>query len=871
MRKLVFEDGVKTSEAKVTIAGTDYQVTPAEYEGTTPLSAHNLNLMQDYMNENVEDETLASQITEEAKEYTITDSAEVNGKIHITGGDTKQYTTTGKNKVDCNNISSVTKSSVVFTPKFNGELLDYIQVKGTSDITYADAYRFNISGLSAGNYIVNGLGTNSIIRYVLLKAGDTSAVVFTTDGDHSFTQDSSSPYTTLRVDVYQTGSVDAKIKPMIRLASVTSDTYEPFTDGFPAPNPDYPQEVISVGSNVNLLENTATTNTVNGVTFTVNEDGTILANGTSTAEINFVINASFAVEENTTYTLSGCPKSGSTSKYMLRGTNDAWGENHYDVGYGVAFIPTKPSAQRIVIQVKNGITLNNILFKPKFIKGAQFEEYTQYNCGSIDFLVRNKNYFLKEGGLTDYYIDINSGAPVSLSGYYTTDFIPVKPNEVYGIYTLGMGSAGKINIAPYDSNRTYIKPSTPIVANLNGFASFTIPSGIKYIRVVCLTAQKDITYLYKNATSQQTYVEGKQQAISIPLPEGMELREIGDYKDYIYRSGNKWYKHNEIGKLILDGTEDWTLSNNVFLCDDLIENRKGNTDGLCNQYVYFGDVSSSGSSGLTDNLKFAFQSTNATVIKRLLIRNNDYDTTSSFASYLETQYSNGTPVIVYYILETPVEEEITDTDTLEALYQIEHFLMYEGYTSIECTNDMQPDIKVEYYYDNDLNKTYAKRLDEIDYTINNLEISGGAGGDSLPVGTEMDFDGDVSDIPLGWEQVDDVPVYSTTETICGTWIDGKPMYRKVVNFGALPNNTTKSSSLADLNIDKMISMRGFAYDSSNGTLPIPYITLTLNMQVAMNYSGGTSKNLVITTGTNRSGYTAYITIEYTKTTDTANS
>lgn len=35
--------------------------------------------------------------------------------------------------------------------------------------------------------------------------------------------------------------------------------------------------------------------------------------------------------------------------------------------------------------------------------------------------------------------------------------------------------------------------------------------------------------------------------------------------------------------------------------------------------------------------------------------------------------------------------------------------------------------------------------------------------------------------------------YSTTEQLTGdVWIDGKPKYRKTINIGALPNNTTKT-------------------------------------------------------------------------------
>lgn len=46
MDKITFQDGTKVADAKVTIDGTDYTVTPATYSGATPLSAYNLNQMQ---------------------------------------------------------------------------------------------------------------------------------------------------------------------------------------------------------------------------------------------------------------------------------------------------------------------------------------------------------------------------------------------------------------------------------------------------------------------------------------------------------------------------------------------------------------------------------------------------------------------------------------------------------------------------------------------------------------------------------------------------------------------------------------------------------------------------------------------------------
>lgn len=47
MEKIPFEDGVKEQEAYVTVDGTNLPVIPAQYSGTVPLSAHNLNKMQD--------------------------------------------------------------------------------------------------------------------------------------------------------------------------------------------------------------------------------------------------------------------------------------------------------------------------------------------------------------------------------------------------------------------------------------------------------------------------------------------------------------------------------------------------------------------------------------------------------------------------------------------------------------------------------------------------------------------------------------------------------------------------------------------------------------------------------------------------------
>ena len=50
--------------------------------------------------------------------------------------------------------------------------------------------------------------------------------------------------------------------------------------------------------------------------------------------------------------------------------------------------------------------------------------------------------------------------------------------------------------------------------------------------------------------------------------------------------------------------------------------------------------------------------------------------------------------------------------------------------------------------------------------------------DSIPANSVIEYEGDV--VPEGYEKVEDKgEIYSTEEQRIGTWIDGKPLYRKV--------------------------------------------------------------------------------------------
>lgn len=113
--------------------------------------------------------------------------------------------------------------------------------------------------------------------------------------------------------------------------------------------------------------------------------------------------------------------------------------------------------------------------------------------------------------------------------------------------------------------------------------------------------------------------------------------------------------------------------------------------------------------------------------------------------------------------------------------------------------------------------------------------------------------------------VNGLNTYSTTETRIGTWINGKTLYRKSYYISALANTGTTYTPLDITNLEDIISIIGLA---SNGStfFPLPAYRGTQDTAGIQMYADSTN-GITITTGNDRTGYHANITIEYTKTTD----
>lgn len=104
--------------------------------------------------------------------------------------------------------------------------------------------------------------------------------------------------------------------------------------------------------------------------------------------------------------------------------------------------------------------------------------------------------------------------------------------------------------------------------------------------------------------------------------------------------------------------------------------------------------------------------------------------------------------------------------------------------------------------------------------------------------------------------------YSLSEYIVGTWVDGRPLYQKTIDCGTLKNDNTSTINHKIANIRYIVGVEGVMYNSSGIATPLPYIdNNTLSNSVKVSTS---REDIWIETGSDRTAYTAFITLRYTK-------
>lgn len=465
----------------------------------------------------------------------------------------------------------------------------------------------------------------------------------------------------------------------------------------------------------NFLINNFESQTIKGVEFTVQEDKSILANGTATE--NIVINLLDGVEganntgsnileipsDVTNIMLSGCPSGGSSSTYKI----DLWAENGNllygsDFGNGLKISLTQNENWRRIkrarIVIYSGTILDNLIFKPMIISGTESKPYEQYGIKpSLDFpsevqATSGQNIQIAKNNLFNI-LDITNFSNATISD----GIIISSPRNNYGwmkiienifliksvVYIsfdvrIQSGTVNSINRASFNdsltdskeltkvgstsisSNWTRIKFKTELNDNYN-LQNIWLQVGEAESAILEI---KNIMISY-NDLDYEDYYNVNNIAISLINSA------IGQYTDTIDRENN--VQNKIIEKVSFNGYEDWTYNQpeNKFMCSIPrgIKIKDISLPQLCTHYKIKSDFASN-------------ENEFACTVNGFRFHNDNNMTIEKWKTFLEQQNQAGTPLTVYYIAETSTPEPLSE----EVKQELDKFKLYDNLNNVFIDN-----------------------------------------------------------------------------------------------------------------------------------------------------------------------------------------
>lgn len=177
------------------------------------------------------------------------------------------------------------------------------------------------------------------------------------------------------------------------------------------------------------------------------------------------------------------------------------------------------------------------------------------------------------------------------------------------------------------------------------------------------------------------------EAFSISLGS-IELCKIGTYQDYIYKSGNDWYIHKEIGKSVLNGSEAWVqhayVVNNIngFRLNVGAANSDGGVFANYFRPVTWMSYQATGANGRTyGTITTADPGSSPNVNIYITQPDSSVSTLAQFQTWLSTHNTTA-----YYAIATPTDTQIADSTLISQLNAIHQFLTRYGYSATVSGN-----------------------------------------------------------------------------------------------------------------------------------------------------------------------------------------
>ena len=504
---ITFTDGTKTT----------FEVTNGE-DGETPLSEFNA------LKTRVEDLESNQLFNEETgTEIYIDDAHDTTVDEFSLSKESTQHTTTGVQLFD---VSAIEINKTWYGTNNGSRARFYIEYTPNED------YTISIINLPTEIESVAVIEASSLTSSTdnIYSQNIISLNTFT----HNFSSEATYLVLQFSANTTLTREIANKIKIMLQSGTISTE-WEEYTGGEASPNPDYPQEVKTVKGYSNLLENTATSKTINGITFTINNDKSVTANGTATANANLLIN-NFTFIGGKTYFLNGSPEGGGTDTYRIQVVLNGNVSGISDTGLGVKKTYDVDTTMSIQISVRANMTVNNLVFKPMIVEGTEEHPYVPYGNNYIDIKLVGKNLFDKDN---EYLINgyLNAYGKYIVAGATTkSTYMKCEKNTTYTISkTLSSRFAVAESINVPANN---IDISNRIVNHTATHITYTTSSTAEYLiiyfydsSVDTLTPEEifDTIQIEKGSTATD-YEAYKETIVPIPL-NGNEIAGKETYLD----------------------------------------------------------------------------------------------------------------------------------------------------------------------------------------------------------------------------------------------------------------------------------------------------------------------------------------------------
>lgn len=326
------------------------------------------------------------------------------------------------------NGNAYTRNGITFTANTDaGGNVVGVTLNGTISSGSTSLNLGNVDFMANTAYLVSGAVQNDVNARIAVfsKGSDTGS-------GYRYEPTEDDPGREISIYINTAGTIsNVTFHPMIRRASDTDTTFAPYSNVRPISG------VTSVGvtrTGKNLLEITATTRTVDGVTFTVNHDaGTITVDGTnsSSSAITFLFAEPSGWAPGQYRFAVANPNSSTSGAYIFYRIN-GYGRNLTTTAFNTKINAGDSGFTYVCVAVAAGATVSKMIFRPMIYYSQHgvddsFEPYRQSQSVTVSLVDSSNNPLTVYGGT----LDVTTGELTVTTHYFDASTLLWKDSVAY--------------------------------------------------------------------------------------------------------------------------------------------------------------------------------------------------------------------------------------------------------------------------------------------------------------------------------------------------------------------------------------------------------------------------------------------------------